>query len=117
MSTPRFFQCNTTLSSPHHFISKGGEEAPSDVSKSNTLVSNDVEITVNIDDSVKHAKKRPLGAKVMDTIGLDIRARQSTSVISQVTVLTTMTELSDVDRKTSGCRDVVLVRERAAMVM
>ena len=64
---------------------------------------------------MKHAKKRPLGAKLMATMGAEIRARQSTSVISQVTVFTTMTELSDVDRNTSGWREVVRVRESAAM--
>lgn len=92
----------THLSSPHHLIAKGGDDDPSDVSKSRTFVSKDVEITVNMEDSVKHAKNLPFGAKVISTIGADIRARQSTSVISQVTVLTTITELSDVDKKTSG---------------
>lgn len=56
---------------------------------------------------MKHARNRPLGANVMATIGEDMRARQSTSVISAVTTLTTTTELSDVDRKTSGCLDFV----------
>ena len=96
------FVSSTYLSSPHHFIPNGGEADPSDVSKSNTLVSKDVEITVNMDDSVKHAKNLPLGAKVISTMGADIRARQSTSVISHVAVFTTSTELSVVERKTSG---------------
>jgi hypothetical protein len=83
-------------------MDNGGEEDPSDVSKSSTFVSNEVEMTVNMEDSVKHARNRPFGANVMSTMGDDILALQSTSVISQVTVLTTMTELSDVDRNTSG---------------
>mmetsp|Transcript_20093 Transcript_20093/g.36444 ORF Transcript_20093/g.36444 Transcript_20093/m.36444 type:complete len:226 (+) Transcript_20093:2914-3591(+) len=107
INTPRFFQCKTTLSSPHHFMSNGGEEEPSDVSKSKTLVSNDVEMTVKMDDCLKHARNLPFGAKVIATIGDDMRARQSTSVMSPVTVLTTTTELSEVERKTSGCLDVV----------
>jgi hypothetical protein len=100
------------LSSPHHFMSKGGAEEPSDVSKSKTFVSNEVEMTVKMEDCVKHARNRPLGANVMATIGEEMRARQSTSVISAVQVLTTTTELSDVDRKTSGCRDFVWMRGR-----
>lgn len=98
-------------------MAKGGDADPSDVSKSRTFVSKEVEMTVNIEDSVKQARNRPLGAKVMSTMGDDMRALQSTSVISQVVVFTTMTELSDVDKNTSGCRDVVLVRERAAIAM
>jgi len=72
------------------------------VSKSNTLVSNVAEITVRIEDSVKHAKNLPLGANVMSTMGDDIRARQSRSFISVVAALTTTTELSLVEMKTSG---------------
>ena len=80
---------------------------PSDVSKSRTFVSNEVETTVNMEDWVKHARKRPFGANDSATMGEDMRARQSTSVISAVTALTTTTELSDVDKKTSGCLDFV----------
>ena len=74
-----------------------------------------VEITVNMDDSVKQAKKRPLGAKLISTIGEDIRARQSRSFISVVAVLTTTTELSVVERNTSGCRDAVRIRGKTAI--
>ena len=84
-------------------------------SKSSTFVSNVVEITVSIEDSVKQAKKRPLGAKLISTIGEDIRARQSRSFISVVAVLTTTTELSVVERKTSGCRDEVRMRGNTAI--
>ena len=61
---------------------------------------------------MKHAKKRPFGANVISTIGEAIRARQFRSFISVVAQLTTTTELSFVERNTSGCRDAVLVRER-----
>ena len=75
---------------------------PSDVSKSNTFVSNVEEITVSIDDSVKHAKNRPFGANVISTMGEEILARQSRSFISAVAAFTTTTELSFVERKISG---------------
>ena len=98
-------------------MAKGGDDDPSDVSKSRTLVSNEVEMTVSIDDSVKQARNLPFGANDISTMGDDILALQSTSVISQVTVFTTMTELSEVDKNTSGCRVVVRVRESAAIAM
>lgn len=79
------------------------------------MVSNDVEITVNIELCVKQAKNLPFGAKLMETIGDLIRWRQSTSVISVVTVSTITTELSEVDRNTSGWRDEVWKRGRTAM--
>ena len=85
------------------------------MSKSRTLVSKEDEITVSIEDSVKHAKKRPFGAKVMSTIGDEIRARQSRSLISVVATFTTTTELSDVERKTSGWRKAVRVRGSTAI--
>ena len=105
----------TYLSSPHHFISKGAFDDPSEVSKSSTFVSNVVDITVNMDDSVKQAKNRPFGAKLISTIGDDMRARQSKSFISVVETLTTTTELSVVDKNTSGCREAVRVRGKTAI--
>jgi hypothetical protein len=88
---------------------------PSEVSKSRTLVSNVVEITVNILDSVKQAKNRPFGANVISTMGDEIRARQSKSLISAVAVLTTTTELSVVDKNTSGCLEAVRMRGSTAI--
>lgn len=88
---------------------------PSEVSKSRTLVSNVVEITVNILDSVKQAKNRPFGAKVISTMGDEIRARQFKSLTSVVAVLTTTTELSVVDKNTSGCLEAVRMRGSTAM--
>lgn len=77
------------------------------MSKSNTLVSKEVEMTVRIEACVKQAKNLPLGAKLMDVIGDLMRSRQSTSVISPETTSATITELSEVERKTSGWRDLV----------
>lgn len=88
---------------------------PSEVSKSRTFVSNVELITVSIEDSVKHAKNRPFGANVISTMGDEIRARQSRSFISAVAALTTTTELSFVERKTSGCLEAVFVRGSTAM--
>lgn len=85
------------------------------MSKSKTFVSKVVEMTVSMDDSVKQAKKRPLGAKLISTMGAKIRSLQSKSFISAVATLTTTTELSLVDKKTSGWRDAVLVRGRTAI--
>ena len=50
-------------------MSSGGDDDPSEVSKSNTLVSKVVEMTVRTEFCVKHAKKRPLGANDMLTMG------------------------------------------------
>ena len=80
----------------------GGADEPSDVSKSNTFVSKEVEMTVKMDACVKHARNRPFGAKLILTIGDLIRSRQSTSVNSNETVSTTTTELSEVEMKSSG---------------
>jgi hypothetical protein len=85
------------------------------VSKSNTLVSNVVDITVSMLFSVKQARKRPLGAKLISTIGEAILARQSKSFISVLAASTTTTELSLVDKKTSGCCEAVRVRGNTAM--
>ena len=117
MEEDGFFKlnCDAYLSSPHHFISNGGCDEPSDVSKSKTLVSNVVEMTVNMLFSVKHAKNRPFGAKLISTIGDDILARQSKSLISVLAASTTTTELSLVDKNTSGCCDAVLVRGNTAI--
>ncbi len=72
-------------------------------------------MTVNMDDSVKQARKRPFGAKLISTIGAEIRVLQSKSLISVVEVFTTTTELSEVATKTSGCRQAVRVRGKTAM--
>mmetsp|Transcript_14640 Transcript_14640/g.22631 ORF Transcript_14640/g.22631 Transcript_14640/m.22631 type:complete len:203 (-) Transcript_14640:980-1588(-) len=113
--TPRFFQCKTMLSSPHHCSSLGGEEATPDVSKSRTLVSNDVDITVSVKSFKKQLKNLPLGANDMETIGAEMRARQSTSTISILIVSTITTELSAVERNTSGLRDAVWMRDNTAI--
>jgi hypothetical protein len=88
---------------------------PSEVSKSRTFVSNVVEITVNILDSVKQAKNLPFGANVISTMGDEIRARQSKSLTSVVAVSTTTTELSVVDKNTSGCLEAVRMRGSTAI--
>ncbi len=88
---------------------------PSEVSKSRTFVSNVVEITVNILDSVKQAKNLPFGANVISTMGDEIRARQSKSLTSVVAVLTTTTELSVVDKNTLGCLEAVRMRGSTAI--
>ena len=116
-STPKFFQCNTTLSSPHHAIDRGGEELPDEVLNSSTLDSNVVETTVKIELDEKHAKNRPLGANAMEIIGADddpipppIRDRQSTSVNPLLGLVdgfdsATTTDPSEVDRNNSGLPD------------
>mmetsp|Transcript_8931 Transcript_8931/g.13394 ORF Transcript_8931/g.13394 Transcript_8931/m.13394 type:complete len:259 (-) Transcript_8931:578-1354(-) len=117
--TPKFFQCNTTLSSPHHAIDRGGEELPDEVLNSSTFDSNVVETTVKIELDVKHAKKRPLGANAMEIIGADddpipppslIRDLQSTSVNPLFGLVdgfasATTTEPSEVDKNNSGLPD------------
>ena len=49
------------------------------------------------------------------TMGDEMRERQSKSLISVVAVFTTTTELSVVDRKTSGCLEPVRVRGSTAI--
>ena len=130
MSTPRFFQCNTTLSSPHQPIERGGDELPDLASNSRTNDSKFVETTVSTELEVKHAKNLPFGANAMDTIGEagpiippsdpPILDRQSTSVKPLFGLVdgfnsATTTDPSDVDKNNSGRQDGAYCRGNTAM--
>ena len=113
----RFLQWSKNESSLHHAISWGELDDRSEVSKSSTFVSKEVERTMRTDPEVKHARNRPLGQKDIMVIGCARRWRQCTSVRVREAADKMTTEWSDVARYTEGRVDGPCCPERTARVV